>query len=73
MGCPNVVELVLLISTRTECVFLFNQVYGPGAVDSLMNLQMLETLAVNGCRGMSDPTVKQLRQELPCLKHVRGL
>lgn len=49
------------------------QVYGPGAVESLMTMQMLETLAVNGCRGMSDPTVKQLQQELPCLKHVRGL
>lgn len=46
---------------------------GPGAVEALMNLQMLETLAVNGCRGMSDPAVKQLRLELPCLKHVRGL
>ena len=47
------------------------QVEGPGAVPALTRLRGLETLALNGLRGMTEGTVKELRQSLPYLKHVR--
>jgi hypothetical protein len=49
------------------------QVGGQAAVTSLSKLRSLETLAINGCRGMSEASIRQLKQDLPCLKHVRSL